>query len=245
MNINYPKLYKIADSNRINFSNEEFKRITISDFLGKENFEYIYKNFPSPEADLWKETNYEYTMKKSVSKKGVFGLKEELLNKNQRNILLELNSGMFIHFLERLSGITGLVPDPYFAEAGFHLSRETGSLEIHADFSHHDDLKLERRLNVIYYLNKNYDPSFGGALELYNKDLTPLEKILPYADTAVIFETNETSYHGFPDPMNFPANSYRRSIAMYYYTIPTTRKPHRIIFPRDKSFNYTTGHGSK
>ena len=163
-------------------------------------------------------------MRKSVFKKGNNGLKEELLNPEQRNILLELNSGMFIHFLEKLSGITGLVADPQYAESGFHLSKENGSLEIHADFSHHDHLKLERRLNVIYYLNEDYQPSYGGSLVLYDKNLNPIENILPNADNCVIFETTQTSYHGFPEPMNLPKGTHRKSIAMYYYTLPTERK---------------------
>lgn len=143
-----------------------------------------------------------------------------------------------------MTGIESLVPDPHYAESDFHLSKETGSLEIHADFSHHDQTKLERRLNVIYYLNEDYDPKYKGELVLYDKKLNPIEKVYPYADNCVIFETTKTSYHGFPEPMNFPKDKFRRSIAMYYYTVSTDRKPHRIIFPRDKNFQYQTGYGS-
>jgi Rps23 Pro-64 3,4-dihydroxylase Tpa1-like proline 4-hydroxylase len=244
LNINYEKLFQKADEGNQNFNKNEFKRIVFDYFLGKFNFDFISKHFPTAESNLWKETNYKHTMQKSVFKKGNNGLKEELLDNLQRHILLEFNSGMFIHFLERLTGIEGLVPDPHYAESGFHLSRDTGSLEIHADFSHHDQLKLERRLNFIYYVNEDYDPSYGGSLVLYDKKLNPIQTVNPYADNCVIFETNTTSYHGFPEPMNFPKGKYRRSIAMYYYTVSTTRKPHRIIFPRDKEFKYETGFGS-
>lgn len=119
LNIDYNKLYQEADNGHEKFKNNEFKRIVFEDFLGKSNFNYILANFPSPSSKLWKETNYKHTMKKSVSKKGANGLKEELLNNIQRHILLEFNSGMFIHFLERLTGIYGLVPDPHYAESGF------------------------------------------------------------------------------------------------------------------------------
>jgi len=216
LSFNYEHLYKKADEHCTQFNQEEFKRAIFTNFLGKDNCNYMLKHFPKPNSGLWKETNYKHTMQKSVFKKGSNGLKEELLNNIQRHILLELNSGMFIHFLERLTGIEGLVADPHYAESGFHLSRETGSLEIHADFSHHDQLKLERRLNFIYYLNEDYDPSYGGALVLYDKKLNPIETVTPYSDNCIIFETNETSYHGFPEPMNFPKDKYRRSIAMYY-----------------------------
>ena len=245
LEINYNEMFKKATKLSKQFNKEEFKRCVFTNFLGKKNCDFIINNFPSPNSKLWKETNYKYTMRKSVFKKGDNGLKEELLNPTQRKILLELNSGMFIHFLEKLSGITGLVADPQYAESGFHQSRQNGSLEIHADFSHHDHLKLESRLNVIYYLNQNYKKSYGGSLVLFDKKLNPIEKILPIADNCVIFETNETSYHGFPEPMNLPDGKYRKSIAMYYYTLPTKRKPHRMIFPRDRDFKFTTGYGSE
>jgi hypothetical protein len=34
----------------------------------------------------------------------------------------------------------------------------------------------------------------------------------------VIFDTNDYSYHGLPDPLNFPEDKVRKSIILYYYT---------------------------
>ena len=58
--------------------------------------------------------------------------------------------------IEKITGISGLLPDPYFAESGFHQIQNHGYLNIHADFSHHDYLGLERRINLLYYLNDNW-----------------------------------------------------------------------------------------
>ena len=102
-------------------------------------------------------------------------------------------------------------------------------MDIHADYSHHDRLNLERRLNVLIYLNKEWSSSFNGNLGLYDTDLSLIHEIEPIANRAVIFTTSNTSFHGFPDKLKL-SQSYidryygRKSIAMYYYTVPTARE---------------------
>ena len=191
--------------------------------------------FPRPDDAIWKTPSNTHTIAKSVVKRGVTGLKENVLNTDARNLFYQLNSATFLDFLESLSGISGLCPDPYLNESGFHLSTQSGHLDIHADYSHHDRLNLERRLNLIIYLNKEWSSSYNGHLGLYDTDLTLIHKIHPVANRIVIFTTSKTSYHGFPDQLKL-TQSYidhhygRKSIAMYYYSIPTGREKHRIIF---------------
>ena len=249
------RLIKIADANTTLFKNATpFKYAHIENFFGEDRLNFISKSFPSADSNIWKETNYKHTMKKSVLKTGNNGLKDLTLDQEARDLFYELNSSCFLNFLERLSGINGLFGDPYLAEAGFHLSRGASSLAVHADFSHHDLLKLERRLNFIYYLSPSYDDPIGeydytedenAVLCLYSSDLSERRIIKIKSNSAVIFETFEHSYHGFPEPTNFSADRFRRSIAMYYYTVPTERVQHRIIFPEDPNFVYKRGFGSK
>jgi 2OG-Fe(II) oxygenase superfamily len=130
-----------------------------------------------------------------------------------------LNSKIFVEFLERLTGITGLVPDPYLVGGGLHMIPRGGRLAIHADFNTHKKLRLDRRLNLLVYLNYDWNPEWGGALELWNKDVKVKEKAyLPIANRIVVFTTTDTAYHGHPDPLTSPKGKYRRSIALYYYT---------------------------
>ncbi|WP_247281147.1 MULTISPECIES: 2OG-Fe(II) oxygenase [unclassified Bradyrhizobium] len=130
-----------------------------------------------------------------------------------------LNSRIFVEFLERLTGIDGLIPDPHLAGGGLHMIPRGGRLAIHADFNRHKKLRLDRRLNLLVYLNYDWKLEWGGALELWDKDVKHKEKAyLPIANRIVIFSTTDTAYHGHPDPLTSPKGEYRRSIAMYYYT---------------------------
>ena len=136
-----------------------------------------------------------------------------------RNVFSELNSQAFLGFLEEMTGIEGLIPDPYFEGGGLHETKQGGHLGVHADFNIHSQLKLERRLNLLVYLNEDWNEEYGGALELWNRDMSECAiRVAPLFGRAVVFNTALDSYHGHPDPLNCPADRSRRSIATYYYT---------------------------
>ncbi|MDP9046134.1 MAG: 2OG-Fe(II) oxygenase [Pseudomonadota bacterium] len=129
------------------------------------------------------------------------------------------NSQPFLEFLEGLSAIDGLLPDPYFVGGGFHEIGTGGKLGIHADFRINNKLHVSRRMNVIVYLNENWKPEFGGSLELWSRDMqSKVKSVEPVWNRCVIFNTDADSYHGHPDPLTTPEGVLRRSIALYYYT---------------------------
>lgn len=204
-----------------------FPYLVMDSFLPNELAERAWQHFPN---DGWKTTENQHTVSKSV-------LRGTIAPKEARPVFEHLSS---IQTLARLSvwfSIKGLLPDPYFAEAGFHRIGRGGFLDIHADFSHHDITGLERRLNLILYLNKDWKEEYGGNLKLYDQDLKPQVEIMPVFNRAVIFETSDISYHGHPDPLNCPDGEFRKSIALYYYTLP---RPERVrkscFFPTDPKF---------
>jgi hypothetical protein len=130
-----------------------------------------------------------------------------------------LNSQPFLEFLSALTGIGGLIPDPYFIGGGFHEIRRGGFLKIHADFNRHPDLQLDRRINVLIYLNADWEEGWGGHFELWDREMTQcVQKFLPVFNRMVIFNTTDVSYHGHPDPLTCPGERSRRSLALYYYT---------------------------
>ncbi len=136
-----------------------------------------------------------------------------------RAFFYSLNSRPFVQFLENLSGIKGLIPDPFFVGGGFHETRNGGHLSVHADFNHHKLMNLERRLNVLIYLNRNWRIDYGGALELWDEKMEScVRAIEPEFGRCVVFSTTGESYHGHPVPVSHPENLTRRSIALYYYT---------------------------
>ena len=128
-------------------------------------------------------------------------------------------------FLERLSGIEGLIADPHLDGGGLHQIERGGRLAVHADFSRNWKLQLERRLNLLVYLNEDWDESYGGHLELWDRSMTRADqRILPVFNRCVIFSTDSTSYHGHPDPLTCPEDRTRKSLALYYYTVERPRE---------------------
>jgi len=129
------------------------------------------------------------------------------------------NAQPFLEFLEGLSGIEGLVPDPYFVGGGFHEIGRGGKLGIHADFRINNKLHLRRRMNVIIYLNRDWKEDYNGTLELWSRDMKhAVQRIAPVWNRCVIFNTDADSWHGHPDPLTTPDGVLRRSLALYYYT---------------------------
>ena len=111
--------------------------------------------------------------------------------------------------------------DDHLEGGGIHQSDKGGFLNIHADFTVHPHHRnWQRRINVLVYLNKSWQEEWGGKLELWDKQMKACEKkILPIFNRCVIFNTDADSYHGHPEPMTCPEDSFRRSIALYYYTV--------------------------
>lgn len=136
-----------------------------------------------------------------------------------RNLFYGFNSRPFMQVLQNITGIKGLIPDPYFLGAGFHEIGQGGHLSVHADFNHHKPMNLERRINVLIYLNKDWREEYGGSLELWSDGMKEcVRTVTPEFNRCVIFNTTSESWHGNPAPINHPAGVNRRSIALYYYT---------------------------
>jgi len=130
-----------------------------------------------------------------------------------------LQSGPFINFLEEVTGISGLIADPHCFHGGPHLVERGGYLKIHSDQALQETLHLYRRVNVIVYLNPDWDPAWGGALELWGADMAACQTTIdPRRNRMVIFDVQPGSNHGHPEPLVCPPEVARRSIALYYYT---------------------------
>jgi len=150
-----------------------------------------------------------------------------------RSVLNSLNSQSFILFLEEMTGIEGLIPDPYYKGGGIHRTNNGGYLGIHADFNHHKQMNLERRLNVLIYLNPGWKPDYGGAFEVWTDDMKErVAAFPPIMNRMCCFSTSSTSMHGNPEPVNHPDGDPRLSIALYYYTATwsDSRVAHTTLF---------------
>ena len=133
-------------------------------------------------------------------------------------LLERLNAPPLVRLIEALTGNAALVTDPDFVGGGFHEIDPGGHLSIHADFRLHPGLGFARRVNLILFLNREWRPEWGGALELWERDRSGRAvAIEPIFNRAVIFDTDQSSFHGHPHPLACPPDIRRRSLALYFY----------------------------
>lgn len=188
-----------------------FPHVVIDDFLPPALLEQCLALFPGLDAAVDQFDREQERFKAQFN--------PDELAPALRNMFYAFNSRPFIRVLENITGIKGLIPDPYFSGGGLHEIRQGGHLSVHADFNHHKPLNLERRINVLVYLNKDWREEYGGQLELWHEGMTSRAvSLLPSFNRCVIFNTTSESYHGNPQPINHPDRVPRRSIALYYYT---------------------------
>lgn len=141
------------------------------------------------------------------------------LGHNTKSLIRFLNSQTILEKFKKIFRIKeDLMPDPYLYGGGLHLIRKGGFLNLHVDFPSHPNLKLDRRLNLLLYLNPNWEKSWNGDLVLVDIKGTKHKSISPLLNRAVVFNTNDFTYHGHPHKLDCPAHVSRRSLALYYYS---------------------------
>lgn len=207
---------------------DPFPHVVIDGLIEKAALRTVLVEFGKVDETAWKSRSLDTERKRSNEAEETFG-------PYTTKLIHTLNSGNFLRFLERLTGVEGLIADPYLRGGGLHEIRQGGKLDVHADFNLQRQLRLYRRLNLLLYLNRDWDDAWGGHLELWDRDLTRCaRRIVPLFNRTVIFNTTSHSYHGHPEPLACPDKRARRSIAVYYYTVEcppdTEREPHTTIF---------------
>ncbi len=153
-----------------------------------------------------------------------FAFKPDVVGPATAQLVNFLNSGPFISYLEKMTGIPGLLADPSYFGGGLHKIMPGGFLEIHADFNHLKPYNLERRLNLLLYLNKDWISDYKGELELWDREsMRKVASVEPIFNRCVVFSTTKESLRGHPTPLASPPGVHRMSLALYYYT--NTWKP--------------------
>jgi hypothetical protein len=208
---------------------QPFPHIVIDGLFDDGDLDVVLGDFPSPDATRWVRFDNE------LEKKLGFAHDQSVVSERIRRFLDALNGFEMLLFLEQLTGIEGLIPDPYFGGGGLHQIEPGGFLKIHADFNVHPKLHLDRRLNMLTYLNKGWREEWSGHLELWDADMRECHvRIAPLFNRTVIFSTTDTSFHGHPHPLASPPGVTRKSVSLYYYTAgrPEAERsaPHNTIF---------------
>ncbi len=189
-----------------------YPHVVIDDIFDPILLARVVSEFPGPDRVDWKRFDSRNEVKLASNRDETFGPSSRLL-------LYQLNSAPFLDFLTELTGIRGLIADSYFEGGGMHQIERGGKLGVHADFNKHRATGLDRRLNVILYLNQDWSDDYGGHFEMWDESMRAcVKKVSPIFNRMVVFATTDTSFHGHPDPLNCPAGMTRKSLALYYYT---------------------------
>jgi hypothetical protein len=228
-----PATSQRADEFRDTFLHAQpFRYVVIDDFFENDFAERLLDEFPSFDRRL-AIAESGYTGGKAVNTQiaSISPAYEELYG--------FISSKPFLEFVSRLSGLPDLILDPAMYGGGTHENLHGQELDPHVDFNFDQAEQLHRRLNLIVYLNKDWRQEWGGGLEIHSDPRRPGENEIrtfnPIFNRAVLFETNEYSWHGFPK-IDLPEDKRhlsRKSISIYLYT---KDRPAGEIAPKHATF---------
>jgi hypothetical protein len=180
----YSNLDSVAEQHKSAYiGNAPFPNIAFPDFFNAEILKGVLSEFPDIEKTE-KDIFYNNPNEQKYATKG-----EYRFGPKTKEFVHFLNSQPFLEFLQELTGIKEtLIPDPYFEGGGFHQIKPGGFLKLHVDFHQHRKMKLDRRLNILVYLNENWQESYGGHFELWEKDMSKrVVRIAPLFNTLAMF----------------------------------------------------------
>jgi hypothetical protein len=190
-----------------------YPHIVLDDVLLPEVFEKACAEFHDIPDDAW--TNYLHLNERKYAAKDITTWGPTL-----QAVAHAFASDRFVAFLSQLTGFDGLMADSAMDGGGLHRSMAGGFLNVHADFTaHHSKPRWRRRVNLLLYLNPTWDPTWGGQLQLWSKDMQrSVTEVEPIGNRVLLFTTGEYSYHGHPEPLRVPGDLARQSMALYYFT---------------------------
>jgi hypothetical protein len=212
-----PAIRARADELAARFQNNKpFRHIIIDDFLAPDFCAQLLAQFPPFERGNARNEAGELGNKSTIEKIRALGSSFAALDD-------AIQTRAFLDFIGHVTGIADLLYDPWYFGGGTHENRHGQSLDAHVDFNRHPIERWHRRLNLIVYLNHEWEESWGGNLELHSDPRSTSDQVLrvtPLFNRAVIFETTENSWHGFPaiDLPEAKRSLSRKSVALYFYT---------------------------
>jgi Rps23 Pro-64 3,4-dihydroxylase Tpa1-like proline 4-hydroxylase len=199
-------------------SAKPFPHLVLEGFFNPLLLELILEEFDSLPNQNWKQLKNDYESTRR-SKLGAH------LEPASQIYFYVLNSGWFTNALSAITGVPYLLSDPKLAGGGLHETRVGSMFGIHKDFNRHRHIGLKNEMVLITYLNKNWNPAWNGALELWDAEQKAcVTSVQPEFGTSILMPHGPVSFHGHPAPLQTSDGRPRRSIAAYYYTSPQVGK---------------------
>jgi len=230
-----PRYAKLAQSRSAQYQNADgFPHIVLDSFLDEPLAQSLLDVFPGPDS------NVPWTMRDNANNRRRFLEDERFMPLPIRLMMREFNSRQFLLFLETLTGIDNLLPDPYFIGGGIHISGPGDFLNIHADFNWHHKLHAHRRVNALLYFSPGWKEEWNGALEFWAPDMSrQVDMIYPAFNRLVVFNVTDVSNHGQPKANACPPGVCRQVLNLYYYTAKRDQaeisEPHFTAYKTENS----------
>jgi hypothetical protein len=207
---------RFEESGKMFLNARPFRHAVIDNFLDPQFCQRLIDEFPV------------FDSRKALNEAGALGRKAvhpdlTSLGPAYREFDALMRDPAFLKRVGEMTGIADLLYDADYVGGGTHENLDGQELDVHVDFNYHPKTFQHRRLNLIVFLNREWEEGWGGSLELCSDPWSPAGedtvRVLPVANRAVLFETTEHSWHGFSRITLPPEKDIsRRSIAVYFYT---------------------------
>lgn len=201
-----------------------FPHLVLDGLFSAEMLEELVAEIPSMDGKSWVHHNEKHLTKSNLRSAVELG-------KTGQQYTAFLHSAAFLYLISEMTGIWGLVPDPYLGGSGYHIVPAGGKFDVHADRNIDHTTGLTRRIAMITYLNKGWTKEDGGQLELWNADGSKCEVVVePLFNRTIIFEVGDKNFHGV-QPVLCADGRVRRSFAVYFHTVGGAETaPHSSIY---------------
>lgn len=233
--MSHNNIYKFFNELDVNFNIEELRLqyfqgtpvhyLIIDNFLPEEIFHSVTFEIDFLQPDQWTVFSNEKSYRKECR-----NLSEAA---RLQSMAYSFQGSLFLNWIEKITDHEKLIADPHMRGGGICRVSSGHSLGLHNDFNWNEQIRLTRRLNLILYMNTEWDESWGGDLEFWNFERTEcVAKISPTPNRLVIWDYDERLIHGHPTPLTCPEDIHRQNFIQFYYSSNATHEtpPHRSQF---------------